>query len=420
MTVVDPLNDCYRATGGRMPVAQAVALLRERIRPVTEAEAVPLADADGRILARPVIAHRTVPPFDNSAVDGYAYAHAAAAAAAGRLRLAPGRTAAGHPFDGVVGDGEALRALTGARMPAGTDTVAMQEDVRLDGGWVEVPVKLKPGANRRRAGEDVTDGAAILPAGIRLRPQDLAAAASVGNGSLSVRAPLRVALFSIGDELREPGAQAAAGQIYDSNRPMLSALLRRAGFAVTDLGILPDDAAVVRRALAREAEGHHALVTSAGASIGDEDHTVAAVRALGTLHAWQIAIKPGRPIALGQIGDCTFVGLPGNPVAVLVCFARIVRPMLLRLAGLDWQDPQAFPVPADFAIDKKPGRREYWRARLARDEQGGLVVQKFPRDGSGLISSLTWADGLIEVGEDTTRIDRGQPVDFLPFAELGV
>ena len=176
----------------------------------------------------------------------------------------------------------------------------------------------------------------------------------------------------------------------------------------------------MRRCLGESAAEHHALITSAGASIGDEDHTVAAVRALGTLHAWQLAIKPGRPIAFGRIGDCTFVGLPGNPVAVMVCFVRIVRPMLQRLAGMDWHEPQAFPVPAAFAHDKKPGRREYWRARLTRDEAGTLMVEKFPRDGSGLISSLTWADGLIEVAEETARIEHGQPVDFLPFSELGL
>ena len=419
MTVTDPVNDCYRPGDGRMAVADAVARLRERIRPVTQVETVGLADAAGRVLAEPVISGRTVPPFDNSAVDGYAFA-SASVPADGRLNLADGRAAAGHPFAGRVGVGAVLRTLTGAHMPDGTDTVAMQEDVRLGDGWVEVPTTLKAGANRRRAGEDVKSGATVLQPGVRLRPQDLAAAASVGIARLRVRVPLKVAVFSIGDELCEPGETAREGQIFDSNRPMLLALLKGAGFAVTDLGILPDDAAIVRRSLARAADDHNALVTSAGASIGDEDHTVAAVQALGTLHAWQLAIKPGRPIAFGRIGDSTFVGLPGNPVAVMVCFVRIVRPMLQRLAGMDWQEPQAFPVPAGFAIDKKPGRREYWRARLARNEAGTLTVEKFPRDGSGLISSLTWADGLIEVAEDTSRIEQGQPVDFLPFSELGL
>ncbi len=419
MTAIDPVNDCYRPGDGRMAVADAVARLKDRIGPVTGTEPVALADAAGRILSEPVVSGRTVPPFDNSAVDGYAFA-SAILPTDGHLRLAEGRAAAGHPFDGRVAEGAALRVLTGARMPDGTDTVAMQEDVHLSDGWVDVPTKLKTGANRRRAGEDVKAGDAILQPGIRLRPQDLAAAASVGVGRLRVYAPLTVAIFSIGDELCEPGGEAGAGQIYDSNRPMLSALLNGVGFAVTDLGILPDDAAVVRRRLGEATERHHALVTSAGASIGDEDHTVAAVRALGTLHAWQLAIKPGRPIAFGRIGDCTFVGLPGNPVAVMVCYVRIVRPMLQRLAGMDWPEPHAFPVPAAFEIDKKPGRREYWRARLALDEAGALTVEKFPRDGSGLISSLTWADGLIEVAEDTARIERGQPVDFLPFSELGL
>ncbi|HLB81240.1 MAG TPA: molybdopterin molybdotransferase MoeA, partial [Dongiaceae bacterium] len=234
--------------------------------------------------------------------------------------------------------------------------------------------------------------------------------------------PLRVALFSTGDELGEPGAPLAPGQVYDSNRFALSALLAQLGAAVTDLGILPDRREVIRLSLAVAAQDHDLLITTGGVSVGDEDHVKAAVEALGRLQVWRLAIKPGRPIALGQIDSdgrpVPFIGLPGNPVAVMVTFLRIARPMVLRLMGAKDLDPASFRVRAGFAHKKKKDRREWLRARLVADAEGGFSAQKFPRDGAGILSSMVESDGLVELPEDVTQLAPGSMVDFLPFSAL--
>ena len=303
-------------------------------------------------------------------------------------------------------------------MPEGPDTVMMQEDCRAEGDAVVIMAGIKHGANRRSAGEDIQAGATILRAGHRLRPQDVGLAASVGLNELAVYRPLRTALFSTGDELCEPGADAPAGAIYDSNRYVLRALLEAQGCAVTDLGILPDDAATVRAALADAARDHDLLFTSGGVSVGEEDHVKAAVESQGSLHFWRLAIKPGRPLALGQVGRVPFVGLPGNPVAAMVTFLRIARPLILRLAGATQVAPLIYRLRADFDHKKKRNRREWVRARLVASDDGTLVAAKFPRGGAGILSSLVEADGLVELPEAMTRLERGAMVDFLPFAEV--
>ncbi|MBM3541279.1 MAG: molybdopterin molybdotransferase MoeA, partial [Alphaproteobacteria bacterium] len=317
--------------------------------------------------------------------------------------------------------GTAVRIFTGAPMPTGEgggpDTVLMQEDGREDGSHVVVPPGLKRGANRRKAGEDVRAGTAILTAGARLRPQDLGLAASVGMTALEVRAPLRVAIFSTGDELREPGHAAEAGAVYDANRFTLAGLLRDLGMAVTDLGILPDKEDAIRAALAKAAEGHDALVTSGGMSTGEEDHVRAAVSALGTFHFWRLAVKPGRPVGLGQVGRVPFIGLPGNPVAMMVTFMRLARPLLLGMAGATDVEPQLYRVRAGFAHKKKPGRREWLRVRLAPGADGIPVARKFARDGAGILSSLVESQGLVELAEAVEDLDEGALVDYLPFNE---
>jgi len=286
---------------------------------------------------------------------------------------------------------------------------------------VRIPPGLKPGANCRLAGEDAEAGTTLLEAGGRLRPQDVAAAASTGLARLRCYAPLRVAVFSTGDEVVRAGEPLEAGQVYDANAPMLHGLIAATGAECIDLGVLPDDAATVERRLAEAAGRYDALITSGGASRGDEDHVVNAVDTLGALHMWQIAVKPGRPMAFGQIGDCVFLGLPGNPVAVFVCFLLYVRPVLVRLSGGHWPEPARFPVQAAFSVPKKKtGRREFWRAFLTRDSDGQLAVEKFARDGSGLISGLCAADGLVEVPEEATEVREGQQVAFIPFTEFGI
>jgi molybdopterin molybdotransferase len=415
------IDDCFAHHPERLTAAQALDLLKARVAPVVDRETVPLDAAHGRILAAPVISPRDVPGFDNVAVDGFAFAHAdLAAAGPTRLDLVSGRAAAGHPYSGHVPGGAALRVLTGAAMPAGADTALMQEDVELDGDTVVVPQGVRRGANRRRAGEDVRAGQVALQPGIRLRPQDVGVAATLGRATLEVFAPLRVAVLSTGDELREPGVALDPGAAYDANRPILFGLLQTLGCRVTDLGILPDRADAVEQAMRRAAAGHNVVITSGGASRGDEDHVVRTVERLGQLHFWQIAIKPGRPLAFGRLGRAVFVGLPGNPVAAVICFLRFARPLLTALGGGRWPEPQAFLVPADFVTKKKPDRREYLRARLISGPDGRTWVRRIEREGSGILTSLTEADGLVELDEETTAIERGDLVQFVPFCELGV
>jgi molybdopterin molybdotransferase len=414
-------QDCFAHGGGRIAVGAALALLEERVAPVAGVETVPLARAVGRCLAEPLVSPRDVPAFDNAAVDGYAFAFAEPMREArARLALAPGRAAAGHAFAGTLPPGTALRVLTGAVMPAGADTVALQEEVEIAGEAVMVPAGMRRGANRRLAGEDVRAGQVVLRPGMRLRPQEIGLAAELGRASLAVHEPLRVAVLSTGDELVEPGRELARGAVFDANRYILSTLLRSVPAEVTDLGIVRDDPGEVRAALGRAAAGHHAILTTGGASRGDEDHVVRSVQALGRLDFWQIAMKPGRPLAFGRLGEAVFVGLPGNPVAAMVCFLLFARPVLLRLGGAGWRRPTAFPVPAAFGLKKRPGRSEYLRATLASDEAGLPRARRIEREGSGILTSMVEAQGLVELDDAVERVAPGDAVRFLSFAELGI
>jgi len=418
------INDCFVLDKDRIPHGEALAILKERVSPVTGIENVRIAEAAGRFLAEPIIAPRAIPAHDNAAVDGYAFSSSAYDTSRGtRLKIA-GEATAGHPFQGAAAAGSTIRIFTGAVMPAGLDTVAMQEDVSIeerDGAhWAHIPPGLGAGANRRLAGEDTKAGESLVATGTRLRPQEVASAAATGLGAVRCYAPLKVAVFSTGDEILRPGDSFSEGKVYDANAPMLHGLIAATGAEVVDVGILPDSAEGVTGALSAASRDFHAIVVSGGASQGQEDHVVRSIDTLGKRHLWQIAIKPGRPMSFGQVGDCVVLGLPGNPVAVFVCFLIYVRPVLTRLAGGVWPEPVRYPVPAAFTQKKKKGRREFWRARLAEDADGRLVVTKFPRDGSGLISSLREAHGLIEVAEDVESVRTGESVNFIPFSEFGL
>ncbi len=417
------LDDCFLHDEERLRHDEALALLEDRVHPLVGTESIKLETASGRILASPVTAPRPVPGTDNSAMDGYAFAHTDYISSNGYLPLS-GRIVAGHPAPDPIKSGTSMRIFTGAVMPQGADTVAMQEDVTLetskDGPVAVIPQGLKQGANRRRAGEDIQTGDLILEPNIRLRPQDIAAAASTGAPHLECYTPLRVALFSTGDEILRPGEKFSPGHVYDSNHFMLRTLIESTGAQVTDLGILEDKAEIVEEALEKAAKTHDAILTSGGASRGEEDHVVKSIEKLGNLNMWQLAIKPGRPMAFGQIRDTVFLGLPGNPVAAMVCFLLYVRPVLLRLAGANWSSPLHYHLPATFNITKKTGRREFLRGWVEMDAKGRPRVTKFPRDGSGLISSLRMADGLISIDEDTSSVREGDLVAFTPFSELGV
>ncbi len=418
-------DDCFAFGGKLTPVHEALADLLERLVVVAGAETVPLAEAAGRFLAEDLVSDRSVPPHNNSAVDGYAVFFDDLQPDGPTQLPVAGRIAAGHPLTEPASRGTALRVFTGAPMPDGPDTIFMQEDCEIPdtgshgSGSVVLPPGIKRGSNYRLAGEDIEAGVTVLRTGRRLRPRDIGLAASIGCDRLSVRSPLRVALFSTGDEVHEPGTPAPPGCIYDANRHALAAQLRGLGCAVTDMGILADRQDAIQAALSQGIEGHDLVVSSGGMSTGEEDHVKAAVEAAGgRLHAWRLAIKPGRPVALGQIGQVPFIGLPGNPVAVLVTFLRVARPLILRLAGASDTEPRHFPVRADFDYRKKRDRREYVRVSLSSGADGIPLAAKFPRDGAGILSSMVAADGLVELAEDVTNLDRGTVVPFLPFSEV--
>jgi molybdopterin molybdotransferase len=419
-------DDCFAFGGALMSVEDAQALIAARVPAADGAETVALGAARGRVLAQDLVAPIPLPPFFNAAVDGWAFRHADLDGNAPTRLRESGRVPAGHTAAQPARAGEALRVFTGAPMPPGTDTCVMQEDVQRDGETVLVPPGLKRGANARPAGEDVALGSVALAAGRVLGPAEIGLAAALGQARLPVRPLPRVGVFSTGDELAPPGAPLRAAQTHDSNRFTLLALLAGLPCVASDLGILPDDPARTAAALAAAARDHDLLLTSGGVSTGEEDHVRAAIESGGSLVFWRLAVKPGRPAAMGVLpkaggdfraGGTPVVGLPGNPVAAVVCFLHLARPLLLRLAGAADRPLPRYGAVAGFDYRKKAGRREYVRVTLHTD---GAVTraEKFPREGAGLLSSLTQSDGFAELPEEVTRVAPGDAVTVLPFAGM--
>ncbi|MFT6089664.1 gephyrin-like molybdotransferase Glp [Sulfitobacter sp.] len=416
MKTAAPLrNDCFALPPGVhwTPVDEALSLLRSRLSPVVSVETVQIGGALGRIVAQDVTAKRANPPLPNTAVDGYGFA---GGRGDGRhqLPLADGRAAAGDA-PGTVPAGQAIRILTGAALPSGVDTVVLQEDVRIEDGTVVFNGPIKPGANTRKAGEDVEQGHVVTRAGRRVTAADLALMAATGNDALDVYQPLRVGVISTGDEIVEPGGAASDGQIYDANRPMLLALVRQFGHTAVDLGHVGDDRAALRARLNSATGDVDAILTSGGASAGDEDHVSALLEEAGALSLWRVAVKPGRPLALGMWHGMPVFGLPGNPVAAMVCTLIFARPALSVMAGQEWTTPQGFDVPAAFEKRKKPGRREFLRARM-RDGR----AEVFASEGSGRISGLSWAEGLVELPDAAVHVRPGDMVRYIPYGSFGI
>jgi len=412
-------DDCFAFGGPMMSVDEAVATIAARVIAVTDTEWVDLVEADGRVLASDIWAPLALPPFTNSAVDGYAVRSGDLPLKEEQAFPVSGRIQAGTFTSSTIAPGEAVRIFTGAPMPAGADTVFMQEDVRIDeAGKVILPPGLKAGANVRPAGEDIPEGHLALPAGRLLRPQDIALVAALGQTRVEMKRRLRVAVFSTGNEVVLPGTPRGAAQLFDSNRFMLIAMLKRLGCNVSDLGILRDDRESLASGLKGAATRHDLILTSGGVSTGEEDHVKAAVENVGTLVLWRMAIKPGRPVAMGVIEGTPFIGLPGNPVASFVTFTYVVRPTVLALAGTAQRNPVPVPVRTAFTYTKKIGRREYVRVNLRKAADGVLEAVKFPREGAGLLSSLVDTNGLVELGEDITSVKPGQMVGFLDYSSL--
>ncbi len=394
---------------------EAADLLRQSVPPLREIADVPTLEAAGRVLAVAQRARIDVPPQDNSAMDGYAVAVADCSAAGTRLPVAQiipaGRV--GEP----LAPGTAARIFTGGVIPIGADAVVMQEHCQASDGVVAIAQTPRAGEHVRRAGSDVAVGSEILAAGQRLRPQDTAFAASVGLASLPVFRRLRVAVFFTGDELRMPGEPLPPGAIYNTNRFLLSALLQRLGCAVVDHGQVPDDLVATRQVLRRAAEDCDLIISSGGVSVGDEDHVKAAVSAEGRIDLWKIAIKPGKPLAFGQIRasaqEVPFIGLPGNPVSGLVTFLTLVRPAILSMQGVRYAPPQPYLLRAEFDWLRPDARREFLRARRTAD--GGVAL--FTDQGASILRSAVWSDGLLD-NPPRQVIQRGDLVRYLPFVEL--
>jgi molybdopterin molybdotransferase len=403
-----------------LSVREALDQLLAAARPVEGFETVPTLEANGRVLAQDQASTINVPSADNTQMDGYAVR--AADCASGHATLTVSQRIPAGTVGHALEPGTAARIFTGALIPEGADAVVMQEQCEAAGDSVTIRHTPKAGDWIRRTGEDIVDGSVILPAGTRLRSQELGLAASVGLATLPVRRRLRVAVFFTGDELtmpgEAPGGKLAPGAIYNSNRFTLRGLLENFGCQITDFGIVPDSLQATRDTLRSAAREHDLIITSGGVSVGEEDHIRPAVEAEGRLNMWQIAVKPGKPLAFGEVrrdgGAAFFLGLPGNPVSSFITFLLFVRPFLLRLQGVTGSvEPRAYPMRADFNWPKADRRNEFLRARI--NAAGGLDL--FPNQGSGVLTSTVWADGLVD-NPPGQPVAAGDIVRFIPFAEL--
>lgn len=383
--------------------------------PIPRTEMVSLTEGLGRTLSSPITSPIDVPGFDNSAMDGYALRIADINKMPDRFpvvqRIAAGQT--GKP----LGPNEAARIFTGAPVPQGTNVVVPQEHTQAADDHIQLTQQVVTSQHIRRRGEDIEAGAVIIAAGTRLTPAHLALAASVGVSTLNVYARLKVAILFTGDELTEPGQPLAPGAIYNSNRYAIRALLEKLGCEVTDLGIVRDSSQATRDALQQASTLADVIVTCGGVSVGEEDHVKAAVQALGELNLWQIAMKPGKPLAYGKVGQSDFIGLPGNPVSAFVTFVLMARPFLLKRMGVTRVDTPSIPAIAGFDWPKPDRRREFLRAGFDRNEQGASVLNIWPNQGSGVMSSVAWADGLVDVPPNTV-IKKGDTVRYLSFTDL--
>jgi molybdopterin molybdotransferase len=399
-------------------VAEAWRRIDARLAPLAGRERLPVRSALDRTLAEAVVSPLNVPRHANAAMDGYALRVADLPERGTRRLPVVGTAYAGRPFRGEVRSGECVRIMTGAVLPAGADAVVMQERVTVGAEGVEVAAGLRAGENVRAAGEDLRAGQTAVAAGRVLGPAELGLLASLGVAEVTVSARPRVAFLSTGDELRSPGEPLGEGQIYDSNRDTLFGMLTRAGVEPLDLGVVPDNPDALRTALAAAAAGADVVVSSGGVSVGEADLVKGTLADLGEVELWRIAIKPGRPLAFGRIGEAWLFGLPGNPVAVMVTFYAFVQPALRRLMGQSSPFPQRFTVPCLSRLSKRTGRTEYQRGALRRDASGRLAVDRTGPQGSGILSSVSSADCFIVLPPEQGPVEPGDLVEVEPFHGL--
>lgn len=401
-----------------MPIDDALTMLIDNANPITETERLPLTEAQGRILAENLSSNIDVPPHDNSAMDGYAVRSADFATSKEVLLPVSQRIPAGK-MGTELETGTAARIFTGAPIPSGADAVVMQEVCTADGNGVRITGPIPIGKNLRKAGEDIQSGDHILEAGTKLKPQDIGLAASVGIGEVVVYKKLRVGIFFTGDELREPGEKLEAGQIYNSNRHTMRGILENLNCEIVDLGTVEDTLEATKVAMLKAAEETDLVMTSGGVSVGEEDYIRIALEELGQLDMWRINIKPGKPLAFGKVGGTSFLGMPGNPVSVFATFCIFARPFILKKQGANETKANSFRVPAAFEWPKAGKRHEYVRARVEPDNNGRPTIVLYPHQGSGVLTSTSWANGLAVIPADTL-IKPEDIVEFIPFSELAV
>ena len=402
-----------------LPVEKAQEFIARLVPKVTAVESVALRSSLGRVLAQDIVSAIDVPSNDNSAMDGYALRGSELRADGDTLLKVAGTGFAGQAFDSAVPAGHCLRIMTGAVMPAGLDTVVPQEFTKVEGGTVRIPAgAVRTGDNRRLAGEDLARGAAALRAGRLLRPADLGLLASLGRAEVPVFRKLRVAFFSTGDELRSIGEPLDAGCVYDSNRYTIWAMLQRLGCEVLDLGVVRDEPAALRAAFSEAAASADAVITSGGVSVGEADHTKQIMAELGDVLFWRIAMRPGRPMAIGRIGDAILFGLPGNPVAVMVTFYAFVRDALRAMSGATAEPLPLLRAACTTPLRKKPGRTEYQRGIVSRTPDGRWQVTMTGGQGSGILSSMSAANGMVLLHHEQGNVAAGDEVDVMPFDGL--
>lgn len=413
-------DPCFPAGDAMLSMDDALDYLLRQARPIAECEDVALRQAFGRVLALDVVSRVDVPPADNSSMDGYAL-RAEDVAGAGEEGLPVSQRIVAGSVGEQLAARTAARIFTGAPIPPGADCVVMQEYCEERAGRVHVrpgpQAAPQAGDNIRRRGEDMLRDAPVLRKARWLRAQDIGLAAAAGVPRLTVTRRARVVIFSTGDELAEPGEDLRAGQIYNSNRYMLHGLLTSLGCEIIDLGTVADDLAATRELLRRAAREADVIITSGGVSVGEEDYVKLALEQLGELRMWKVAMKPGKPVAYGRIGEAAFIGLPGNPVSVFVTFCLFARPFLLRTMGMTEVLPMRFPLRADFDWPRVGPRREFARARAVMGEDGVMRARLYPRQGSGVLTSTVWADGLVLIPENES-IKKGDTVSYLSFSEI--
>jgi molybdopterin molybdotransferase len=401
-----------------LPVDAALGRILAALKPVTEFESVPVRAALNRVLDADVVSGIDVPGGTNSAMDGYAVAGADLPETGTRELRVIGTSWAGKPHASGIGRGEAVRIMTGALLPPGTDTVVIQEKAQRDGDRILVGAGTRRGDNVRAAGEDIAAGARVLAAGTRLSPADVGLLASLGIGAVDVRRRVRVAFFSTGDELRSIGEPLAPGQIYDSNRYTLHGMLSRLGAGIIDLGVVPDQCPALEAAFIKAGTSADVVITSGGVSVGEADFVKEILQKTGRVEFWKVAMKPGRPLAFGRVRDAWFFGLPGNPVSVMVTFYEFVQPALRKLMGETLHATPRFRVPCASRLKKRPGRIEFQRGILETDAAGRLTVRKTGAQGSGILSSMSQANCFIILPIESVGVAPGEEVEVEPFFGL--